>query len=132
MNKIVIWMLPDQYLGNEALVVVNETTSYSYFNMAQLLNDIDADVSLQIYADVVGEIANMPAPGVPTYCLYGTNKETELWYEYGNGLFEQPTTIHYETAGDGVVPLASLQKCQEFNPVDTKEFDLLSHLGLCF
>ena len=72
-------------------------------------------------------MTNLPAPDCPTYCLYGTNKPTELWYEYNNGLFEQPTTIHYDPQGDGVVPLASLQKCLEKNPVACRTFDLVSH-----
>ena len=127
-----MWMLPDEYLGSEPLVVVDENTSYNYQTIPDLLTAIGAYTSLEIYNDVGDEVANMPNPNVPIYCIYGTNKETELWYEYGNGLNDQPTVIHYETAGDGVVPLASLQKCSSFNPVETKEFNLLGHSGLFY
>lgn len=61
--------------------------------------------------------------------MYGTNKQTELWYEYGNGLAYQPTTIHYEQEGDGVVPIQSLKKCEEMNPILSREFNLVSHGG---
>jgi hypothetical protein len=63
------------------------------------------------------------------YCLYGTNKKTELFYEYADGLDYQPTMIHYEDGGDGVVPLQSLLKCLEMGPVASRSFNLVGHGG---
>ena len=88
----------------------------------------DFQVTLDIYKDSQ-PLDSIPAPGVPTYCLYGTDVATELSYEYMNGLDQQPTTIHYEQGGDGTVPLQSLLKCLEMKPVASREFDLLGHSG---
>ena len=52
-----------------------------------------------------------------------------MWYEYGDGLDNPPTEIHYETGGDGVVPLQSLLKCLDMNPVASRSFNLVSHGG---
>ena len=83
-----------------------------------------------IYDSLGGSLQSLPNPNVPIYCLYGTNKQTELYYEYDNGLSEQPTTIHYDQGGDGVVPIQSLRKCLSMNPVSSREFNLVSHGGM--
>mmetsp|Transcript_21243 Transcript_21243/g.82420 ORF Transcript_21243/g.82420 Transcript_21243/m.82420 type:complete len:432 (+) Transcript_21243:28-1323(+) len=122
----VVWMLPDAYLGNSPLVIVNETTQYSYYDMAKLLSDINATDSLAIYKHLAGSVVNMENPAVPIHCLYGINKDTELWYEYADGLSEPATAVHCGN-GDGVVPIQSLEKCQEFDPLSTKTFNLVNH-----
>lgn len=125
-------MLPDIEMGTGPLVTVNDTTQYSILNFDDLFLDIGAEVTYELYQDLRGEVVSMPNPNVPMYCIYGTNKETEYSYEYGNGLFNLPTNITYENDGDGVVPLVSLEKCQSYNPIETKVFNLLSHGGLIF
>jgi len=123
----VVWMVPtDNLLGDEP-VVVTDTTSYASSNFEQLFEDINATTTESIYNSLGNSLTELPNPNVPIYCLYGTNKQTELWYEYGNGLNEQPTVIHYEQEGDGVVPIQSLKKCLSMNPVSTRTFNLISH-----
>jgi len=120
-------MVPtDNLLGDEP-VVVTDSTSYASSNFEQLFEDINATTTESIYNSLGNSLTELPNPNVPIYCLYGTNKQTELWYEYGNGLNEQPTVIHYEQEGDGVVPIQSLKKCLSMNPVSTRTFNLVSH-----
>jgi len=122
-----VWMLPDIYLlGDEPLIVVNATTQYSSFDFAQLFIDINATNTLAIYEHLVGTVGTMESPEVPIHCLYGVNTDTQLWYEYRDGLDEYPTAVHYGD-GDGTVPIQSLEKCLEFDPVSTKTFDLIDH-----
>jgi len=123
----VVWMVPTEALRGTDPVVVSNTTSYNYSQFHQLFADIGADTTEEIYVSLGDSLDSLPNPNVPVYCLYGTNKQTELWYEYGNGLAYQPTTIHYEQEGDGVVPIQSLKKCEEMNPILSREFNLVSH-----
>jgi len=123
----VIWMVPTQYLMGETPVVVTDTTSYNYQQFGQLFDAIGATTTKEIWEALGDSLVTLPNPNVPVYCLYGTNKQTELWYEYGDGLDNPPTEIHYETGGDGVVPLQSLLKCLDMNPVASRSFNLVSH-----
>merc|ERR1711879_240338 len=123
----VVWMVPTESLLGDEPVVITDTTSYSYQQFSQLFADIGATTAGNIYESLGDSLSTLPNPNVPIYCLYGTNKQTELYYEYKNGLGEQPTTIHYEQTGDGVVPLQSLQKCLSMNPVLSREFNLVGH-----
>jgi len=125
----VVWMTPTRLMMGEKPIVVTNTTSYNYNQLEALYTEIGATVTLDIYKDSQ-PLDSIPAPGVPTYCLYGTDVATELSYEYMNGLDQQPTTIHYEQGGDGTVPLQSLLKCLEMKPVASREFDLLGHSDL--
>jgi len=120
-------MVPTESLLGDNPVVVSDTTSYNYKDFDQLFTDIGATTTKNIYDSLGDSLATLPNPNVPVYCLYGTNKQTELWYEYADGLSSPPTTIHYDQGGDGVVPIQSLQKCQDMNPVLSREFNLLSH-----
>eukprot|EP00339_Tiarina_fusa_P022426 CAMPEP_0117062272 /NCGR_PEP_ID=MMETSP0472-20121206/43379_1 /TAXON_ID=693140 ORGANISM="Tiarina fusus, Strain LIS" /NCGR_SAMPLE_ID=MMETSP0472 /ASSEMBLY_ACC=CAM_ASM_000603 /LENGTH=358 /DNA_ID=CAMNT_0004781329 /DNA_START=76 /DNA_END=1153 /DNA_ORIENTATION=+ len=100
----VVWMVPTETLLGEQPVVRTNTTSYNYHQFPKLFEDIGAETAEAIFESLGASLENLPSPNVPTYCLYGTNTETEIFYDYGNGLDAQPTKIYYEKSGDGVVP----------------------------
>jgi len=124
-----VWMLPTEEVLGDKPVVTTNTTSYTSKDLLQLFSDIGAKVTSDIYRNI-SPLSALPNPNVPTYCLYGTNVDTEISYEYANGLNEQPTTIFYERTGDGTVPIQSLLKCLDMNPVASREFNLLGHTDL--
>merc|ERR1711879_1049856 len=108
----VVWMVPTESLLGDEPVVITDTTSYSYQQFSQLFADIGATTAGNIYESLGDSLSTLPNPNVPIYCLYGTNKQTEIYYEH---------------TGDGVVPLQSLQKCLSMNPVLSREFNLVGH-----
>ena len=124
-------MVPtDALLGDEPVVTTN-TTSYTANDFLQLFVDLDSKITADIYKNIES-LSALPSPNVPTYCLYGTNVQTEVAYEYANGLDQQPTKVIYEQTGDGTVPIQSLEKCLDMQPVASREFNLLGHTGTFF
>merc|ERR1712110_45104 len=121
-------MLPTEILLGDNPVVTTDTTTYTTKDMLRLFTDIGAKITADIYKNTP-PLSELPSPNVPTYCLYGTNVETPIAFDYANGLGEQPTSIFYAN-GDGTVPLDSLLKCLDMSPVSSREFNMLGHTDL--
>merc|ERR1712130_723088 len=75
----VIWMTPTRLMMGDKPIIVTNTTSYNYSQLEALYTQIGATTTLAIYKDIQ-PLDSIPAPGVPTYCLYGRDVPTELSY----------------------------------------------------
>lgn len=131
----VIWCMPDIEFWNTTELIRTPTGSYNAQNLPTLFSQLGTSITSQIY-DKTTKIHDIPAPNVEMHCLYGSDFPTEMHYTYNNG-FDKDPQITYSNDGDGVVPAASLEKCQMFaklqkQPVEVKEFDLAGHMNILY
>jgi len=130
-------LLPDPIFWTDEVFVRTSQKNYTVTDIAELFTDIGAPLTSTIYKNVYQILPNMKAPFVKTYCLYGTNQQTELSYYYPDDNFDEDPIIYYTESGDGTVPERSLEECktwasQQSNkyPVAVQEFDLREHLDI--
>eukprot|EP01125_Pyxidicula_operculata_P021779 TRINITY_DN8631_c0_g1_i1.p1 TRINITY_DN8631_c0_g1~~TRINITY_DN8631_c0_g1_i1.p1 ORF type:complete len:497 (-),score=122.32 TRINITY_DN8631_c0_g1_i1:43-1533(-) len=120
-----------RYYKSDTVFVRHQGVSYTANDFDKLFNDIGSPITTTIHQRTEVADEELPAPSVPTHCLYGFGLETELQFNYVNGWTNDPE-ISYDSQGDGVVPLASLQGCKEWEgkqsqPITIKEFNLRGH-----
>jgi len=136
------FLTPDEeFWGNQTFVTNKQTgISYDPLSFMQLYNDLKTPITATIHQKTNRIINNLAYPGINTYCLYGTNVETEMAYIYSHFSADpakvvQPDTIVYSKAGDGTVPLLSLGECKKWqkqtsDPIRCREYDLKGHLDI--
>jgi len=130
-------LLPDPLFWTDEVFVRTSQKNYTVNDIAELFNDIGAQNTSTIYSHVAQILPNMKAPFVKTYCLYGTNQQTEISYYYPDDNFDEDPIIYYTDSGDGTVPEKSLEECKTWAtqqssvyPVAVQEFDLREHLDI--
>jgi len=113
--------------------VSDGTRNYTIADFPALFSNVlNITGTTTIYNTVSTLVQNLVAPQVPVHCVYGTGVNTEVFYTYPNGDFEDDPIIDESNLGDGTVPLYSLQECNRWTssqkqPVEIKEFDLTGH-----
>nr|WNS50070.1 group XV phospholipase A2-like protein [Halisarca dujardinii] len=104
---------PDVF-GSQVLVRT-PTKNYTAQNYQQLYQDIHYPIGWQKHQAALGVIKGYPNPGVPTFCIYGTNVPTpeQLVYNKSGDLLNAiPKIIHGN--GDGSVNKESLEICHRW------------------
>jgi len=123
-----ISLLPDPlFWGKNQTFVRTAKRNYTSWDFDDLFQDLGATTAGTIYKHVKHLLPSMKAPEVHTHCLYGTNKPTEIEYNYSNW-DNDPDDINTSDRGDGTVPLKSLQQCQTWSTqqsetIEIKEFE---------
>jgi len=130
-----ISLVPDPLFWDKRVFVYTPEKNYTSWEFQALFKRLNAETTAQIYPKVQWLMANMTAPFVPTYCIYGTHHKTEMSFHYDTADFNSdPSSTEFSDEGDGTVPLQSLQECgawKEFQPdVIVKEFDVGSHVDI--
>jgi len=127
-------LVPDPIFWGDQVFVIGPDQNYTSTEFLELFQNLNADMTSAIYPHVKWLFPNMTAPMVPTYCLYGTDQPTELYYDYRGEGYDADPVIYYTNAGDGTVPLQSLQECvtwQNDQPnVVIQEFDESDHTSI--
>jgi len=136
------FLTPDnEFWGNQIFVTNKQTgATYNPSTFVQLYNDLQTPITATIHNKTNMIINNLVYPGVPTFCLYGTNVDTEMGFTYSHfspdpSKVVQPSEITYSKEGDGTVPLLSLGECKKWDkqakqPIRCREYDLRGHVDI--
>ena len=102
------WLSPRESAWKDAILISTPTKNYTASDYEELFTDVGYP---QGYTQFSEFDADLPAPNVPTYCIYSLGFPTPLTYVYGDGFPNaQPTQTIYGD-GDGVVNKPSLEVC---------------------
>ncbi|KJE94674.1 hypothetical protein CAOG_05286 [Capsaspora owczarzaki ATCC 30864] len=112
----------------DKVFVRTPTRSYTIADIPQLFIDAGTPITAQVYAKVKNVLTNLKAPNVPTHCVYGVDVPTQISYTYTSNWDDIPT-IEYSNYGDGVVPIESLRRCQDWATQMTATIDI-NEIGL--
>eukprot|EP01112_Ceratiomyxa_fruticulosa_P020797 TRINITY_DN7185_c0_g1_i1.p1 TRINITY_DN7185_c0_g1~~TRINITY_DN7185_c0_g1_i1.p1 ORF type:complete len:477 (-),score=125.69 TRINITY_DN7185_c0_g1_i1:197-1627(-) len=129
----VIELIPNSLLWSPNTVFVSSNQrNYTVSDWVDLFNDMGSPITATVYQTVDSILSDVTTPNVPTHCIYGYGVNTEIFYTYPDGNFDENPIIDDTDLGDGTVPLKSLQECQKFGnmqkqPVDVKEVQLVGH-----
>jgi len=127
-------LIPDPTFWGDQVFVIGPQKNYTASDFLELFQDLGADMTASIYPHTEWLFPNMTAPMVPTYCLYGTDQPTELYYDYSDGDYNSDPVIYYTNEGDGTVPLRSLKECVSWQNdqqnVVIQEFDESDHTSI--
>ena len=109
------WLLPkgmDTIWKKTQTLVTTPTKQYTAFDLSELVKDLNFEYGLDRYNGVMkSSVQGLPPPNVTTYCLYGSDIDTEESYVYGGGYPDENPVINYGK-GDGTVSLQSLEACR--------------------
>lgn len=136
----VIMYIPDPefFPRDKVFVEANidgRVVEYTAADFDQLFDAAGTHISAVIH-DKTERIINpgLGAPRVVTHCVFGYGVQTEIAYNYTNGLGAQPV-ISYTSNGDGMVPMESLRECtswmtEQTQLVTIKELDVVGHTDI--
>ena len=110
------WILPKPIgaiWNRSEVIVTTPNRTYTVFDVKDLLNDLKYDNAVAMYNAVMrSSIQGLPPPNVTTYCLYGSDIDTEKAFNYGDFPDGKPAVRHGK--GDGTVNIESLEACQSW------------------
>lgn len=120
--------------SEDSLLVQTDSFNYTLKDLDRLFRDSDMIDQLNMWLDTKSIAANLRAPNVELWCLYGRGIATPSRIIFEGGLRGKKYKI-IEGDGDGTVDLESLRACERFQksqdkPVFTRQFDNLSHIDI--
>lgn len=133
------WLIPrpiDTIWERTQTIVTTPTKQYTAFDLYELIKDLNYEYGLDRYNGVMkSSIQGLPPPNVTTYCLYGSDLDTEQSYVYGNGEFPDNQPVITNGKGDGTVNLQSLEACrlwagQQSHNVQWHPLNNTDHIGI--
>lgn len=122
-----IELLPNtnpEFWPTDKVFVKTPTREYTLADVQALFQDAGTPVTGSIYNKVGNFLNSLEPPNVPTHCIYGVDIPTEISYTYTTNNFDTPPVIEYSNYGDGVVPVESLRRCQDWASTQTASLDI--------
>ena len=127
------WLLPHASVWEDTVFVVTPTRNYTANDYEQLFVDAGYPQGYEQYL-ISEDDLKVPAPNVPTHCIYGLGFPTPLSYIYDEGFPDKRPIVVYGD-GDSVVNKESLETCLQWAdgdyPFNSTVFqDIGSHNGI--
>ncbi|KAK9814182.1 hypothetical protein WJX72_001833 [[Myrmecia] bisecta] len=127
------WFFPAADLwGDEVLVSTTGGHNYTARDVLPLLNDLNLTQQAAVYPLTHNLTYPLPQIDVPTYCLFGTDLDTDTGYLYDVDKFDAsapPAPKEKRRGpGDGTVSSLSLEQCSKLGPkADLQRFRHAEH-----
>lgn len=120
--------------ARDRVLVETETKNYTLENLDELFNVTGLLDQMEMWHDTRAIAANLTAPNVELWCLYGTGSKTPSKIKF-KGSIEKGDYEEEQSDGDGTVNLESLRACERFQaqqnkPVYTRLFDNTDHVDI--
>eukprot|EP00931_Biecheleriopsis_adriatica_P100632 TRINITY_DN75903_c0_g1_i1.p1 TRINITY_DN75903_c0_g1~~TRINITY_DN75903_c0_g1_i1.p1 ORF type:complete len:406 (+),score=74.53 TRINITY_DN75903_c0_g1_i1:25-1242(+) len=125
------WMLPDERLFGDSLMVSTPTKNYTGNDFAQLFEAVGFEDGFEFFQRRRELLKDPWTPvGVPTYCFLSKGtKQLERMVYTSNDTDKYPSLIS-DTNGDGSVQYPSLRICKDIKPDKVFEFENIEHLAM--
>ena len=107
----IFWLIPHASFWNDTVFVVTPSRNYTANDYEQLFADAGYPQGYEQFKISENDL-EVPAPNVPTHCIYGLGFPTPLSFVYNDSEGfpdKRPVVIHGD--GDGVVNKESLETC---------------------
>lgn len=119
---------------SEDVLVITPSKNYTISTLDQLFQDTGLLDQREMWFDTKAIAANLTAPGVELWCLFGSGVDTPSQIVYKDS-FESGKYEEIQSDGDGTVNLKSLRGCERFRsqqrqPVYMKQFAKLDHIDI--
>ena len=122
------WLLPkmnDKIWSKTQVIVTTPTKNYTIFDIHELVKDLNYEDGIEKYSGVMKVSSqDLAPPNVPTHCMYGSDVDTELSFNYGNGDFPDNQPAISKSKGDGTVNIQSLEACRVWAEQQSNEVHL--------
>lgn len=120
--------------SQDRLLVQTKDFNYTLKDMDRLFKDANMTDQMDMWYDTKPIAANLKAPNVELWCLYGQGISTPTKIVFKDKLRGKDYHI-LDGDGDGTVDLESLRACERFQifqdkPVFTRQFDNTSHIDI--
>lgn len=103
-----LWLMPSPKVFGALPLVVTVNGTYTANDSEQFLHDIGYPEAVQPYKSRIAPlVAELPAPGVPVTCIFGSGVKTPATLFYDKSGFDKQPDIVYGD-GDGTVNMVSL------------------------
>ncbi|XP_002739024.1 lysosomal phospholipase A and acyltransferase-like [Saccoglossus kowalevskii] len=131
------WLYPnDKFWDSKQVVVETPTRNYTLGDHKQLFKDLGIPYAYDMWLDTKDLIGSLTAPGVPVFCLHGSEVPTGEKFIYDDShIFPDDQPIILTGDGDGTVNMKSLKACllwkdQQKHPVLEKGFPGNEHVHM--
>lgn len=130
-----MYLFPRQPTFPEDRILIQSSTSnYTLKNFHLLFDATGLIDQREMWYDTRKIAANLSAPNVELWCLYGSGIETPSLIVY-DGDIKDGRYKEIEGDGDGTVNIESLRACEEYQkyqdkPVYTRQFDKTDHIDI--
>ena len=105
----IYWLMPHASFSNDTVLVVTPSRNYTANDYKDLFADAGYAQGYEQFKITENEL-EVPAPNVPTHCIYGLGFPTPLSFVYGEGFPDERPQVVYGD-GDSVVNKESLETC---------------------
>jgi hypothetical protein len=107
------WLVPYLQIEGDRLLYTTPTTEYRTTDIPPLFRKL----GLNTTADLIESMAiyqKLDPPGVPTYCIFGTDVETLYRIDFQTENFFSGPSVNTTTSGDGTCAVESLDMCSHW------------------
>lgn len=120
--------------SSDRILIQSSEYNYTLKNFDLLFNATNMIEQREMWHDTKDIAANLTAPNVELWCLYGSGIETPSLIVY-DGDIKDGKYKEIEGDGDGTVNIESLRACESFQkyqdkPVYTRQFDKTDHIDI--
>lgn len=120
--------------GEDRILIQTPKVNYTLKNLDDLFNATGMLDQREMWHDTREIAANLFAPNVELWCLYGAGIETPSQIVY-QGPLDANKYVEIQGDGDGTVNLESSRACEYFHehqekPVYTRQFDKVDHIAI--
>ncbi|CAG0887974.1 unnamed protein product [Cyprideis torosa] len=125
------FLLPKPKLWNSEILVSTPSKNYTASDYQQLFEDMGFPVGAEMWKDTKDLLDPWKGPGVPVYCLYGSNVSTieHVTFASQKKFPDSPTLVMGD--GDGTVNIKSLRICQSWKEtVHFQELPGADHMSI--
>lgn len=118
----------------DRVLIETPTVNYTLKNLDAMFNATGLFDQREMWHDTRQIAANLTAPNVELWCLYGAGYETPSKIIY-QGELDSNKYTEIQSDGDGTVNIESLRACENFaqhqeKPVHTRQFDGVDHITI--